>query len=56
MFSTHQVEPYFRKTFENLFNLQSWDDFNTKTYSEMITEVIEPHDLRAWKFDEAKNK
>jgi len=56
MFSTHQVKPYFRETFENLFNLKSGDNFNTETYSVMITEVIEPHDPRVWKFDEAKKK
>ena len=56
MYSTFQIKPYYRDIQENLTFFSSKKNDKYDTYSVHLTEVIEPQDPRAWKFDEAKKK
>ena len=60
MFNAFQIKPYHRpfkeKVIQNLYCFQSGEDAMKALYTTLITEVIEPNDPRAWKFDKPIQK
>ena len=55
-YNTHQVKPFYRDINNNMKELKSENDHGQPPYTVHITEVIEPNDPRAWKFDEPIKK
>ena len=55
-YNTHQVKPFYRDINNNMKELKSKNDHGPPPYTLHITEVIEPNDSRAWKFDEPIKK
>lgn len=53
-FNTFQTKPYYKSVPQQLFSFKSRVG-EPPSIQAFISEVIQPHDWRAWKFDEARN-
>ena len=56
MFNAFQIKPYYRTFHDNIYHFKSDNDALQTLYTTLITEVIEPKDARAWKFDKPIQK
>lgn len=56
MYIAFQVKPYYQDFYEDINFVNSKQDGDIPTYSVNITEVFEPHNHRAWKFNGPEQK